>query len=174
MWSWRLLILGSLLLQALLFDSGKTFRLISWQKNLLPPGGDFSSPNTRSYHRIFRVRGCRVHQFCGYMKLGHSQYTALTESYFPPPQDDAEGLQHKISKLHLMTGLKSHIMSWKWKKLLFPVSHAQCVWHCTAHCECCKKSIILSLFKVKKFQLAGLVIGVHPKIYPAYFLNGIW
>lgn len=51
--------------------------------------------------------------------------------------------------------------------------HSVC-WHCTAYHECCKKKIFLNLFHVKKFWWAGFVIGVYPKIHPAYFLDGLW
>lgn len=156
---------------------GKTFHLISWQKNLLPPEGDFSSPNTWRYHVIFRVGGSRVHQFCGYMKVGHSQYTAPHQkaiSLLPRAMLKAScSFQHKISKLHLMTGLKSRVLSWKLKKTFIP--HISCtVCAGIAHHECCKKKILLSFCHVKKFWWPGLVIGVYPKIHPAYFLDGLW
>lgn len=71
-WSPWLLILGSWLLHS----DDRALHVISWQKNLFPPGGDFSPPNTYSYCIIFNVGGSRVHNFCGYVQVRHSQNTA--------------------------------------------------------------------------------------------------
>lgn len=108
---------------------GKTFHLISWQKILLPPGGDFSSPNTWSYHMIFRVSGSRLFTSSVVMWNGHSQDTAPFRKLFPSSPGWCWRLPAvssiKLPRYTLWLGWNHESCLENEKKNLFPISHAQ-------------------------------------------------